>query len=486
MPDFRIQPSFPIASVIDAAGRNAQLQEQAREQGNKSLIEGLQSIGQIGQSLYDTKKRVAQSLALKKSLMPDVPDETARTMEPEQIIHAATILHKTADYDQLLEIMRRMNPNYKPPENAPPSVSQPPTTTPAPVASPPPQTGASLPIDHSADLASISPTIPQSPNVSSPMPFGGASTQTIPSPTPVPIAAPPPKSLRMNPATIALGAKLGLFTPNVPVMTNADALARGSAPKGTHFISAGNSTDQTSWATATPQQQSLARSVYEGRVRPSDVGFRDRGKVTLLANEYATLNGLPPFRSYNADVNATMAKYSTSGKLGQNALSLNTALGHAASAYDAYEAIGNTNQKWLNTPINTLKRQTNDPNVVALGINLNALQGELANVFKNSGATDQEISHWQKYLNEDLTPDQFYGALGKIDDLLKSRLSAMDYQRSQAGGGGGSLISPHAKEISNKLSNIPNKASVGINLQGDDAARLIELRAKKAAGTLKQ
>lgn len=466
MPDFKFNSNFPIASVIDASQRKAQIEQQARENANQSLIAGLQSIGQVGQSLYDTKKRVAQSLALKQALIPTLPDEAARTMDPTQMIQAAGIIHKTADVDQLLEAMRRkmLNPNASTdPQASTQSVI--PSSQPAVATTPVIQPGASLPINHSADLASISPTLPSPPQTTpAPMPFGGASTAPTPSPVPVPIQAPP---LRMNPATIALGKSLGLFTQDEKVMTTQQALDAKSVPKGTIIkdLPRANSTDQVSWATSTPQQQSLAQAMYEGRVRPSDIGFRDRGKVTLLANEYATQNGLPPFRSYNADVNATMAKYATSGKLGQNALSLNTALGHAASAYDSYQAIGNTNEKWLNTPINVLRKQTNDPNVVALGINLNALQGELANVFKNSGATDQEISHWQKYLNEDLTPSQFNGALAKIDDLLKSRLSAMEYQRSQAGGGNGAaLISPHAKEISGRLSKGDNsKAAVTPN-----------------------
>lgn len=453
MPDFKIQPSFPIASVIDAAGRNAQLQQQAREAGNRSLIEGLQSIGQVGQSLYDTKKRVAQSLSLKQALLPNLPDEAARTMDPSQIVAAAGILNKGADVNLLLEMVRNKfgQNNGKTDQSATAN-----TGTVQPVVKTPQNVSVSMSPTPEATLASASPTIPMPAHTepAATMPFGGGSTNPVQAAVPVPITAPPVTPQRMNAATIALGKTMGLFSPQEKVMTTQQALDAGSVQKGTIIkdLPRANSTDQVSWATATPQQQSLAQAMYEGRVRPSDIGFRDRGKVTLLANEYATQNGLPPFRSYNADVNATMAKYATSGKLGQNALSLNTALGHAASAYDSYQAIGNTNQKWLNTPINVLRKQTNDPNVVALGINLNALQGELANVFKNSGATDQEISHWQKYLNEDLTPSQFNGALSKIDDLLKSRLSAMDYQRSQAGGGGGSLISPHAKEISDKLS----------------------------------
>lgn len=468
MPDFRIQPSFPIASVIDAATKNAQLQEHAREAGNKSLLEGLQSIGEVGQSLFDTKKRVAQSLSLGRQF--DIPDEVSRTMDPDQILKVGAIKKGQVDMNMLINLL---HPGAG---GTTPSVSGLPPT---PHTGTPPGTPntASAPLAKpEAVLASTSPTIP--------MPAQGQPDSNIappPQSMPVPIAAPPVKPNMVNAATANMAYKMR----DVPVMTQQAALAKGSTPTGTKIINSSNSTDQASWETATPQQQNLAKAMYEGRVQPSAIGFRDRGKITMLANEYASVNGLAPFRSYNADVNATMARFSTSGKLGQNALSLNTALGHAASAFDSYKALENTNQEWLNVPINKLKEKTNDPNVIALGINLNALQGELANVFKNSGATDQEIGHWKEYLNENLTPGQYIGALSKVDELLRSRLDAMEYQRGQAGGGsGGPLMSPHAKEISKQLSHI-DQASGEIHLQGADANRLSELRAKKAAGTLK-
>src|SRR5689334_16801294 len=103
MPDFRLQPTFPIAPVIDAASRNAQLQERAREVGNQSLVDGLQAIGQIGQSLYDTKKRVAQSLALGQQF--DVAPEVARTMTPEQLLHVGTIKKGGVDMQILLNML---------------------------------------------------------------------------------------------------------------------------------------------------------------------------------------------------------------------------------------------------------------------------------------------------------------------------------------------------------------------------------------------
>lgn len=438
MPDFRLQPSFPIASVVDAAQRNNQIQQQAKEAGNQSLLAGLQSIGQVGESLFNTRQRVAQSLAIGRHL--GVDDNLARTMEPAQVLEAAKIKQHMTDTGFAVNAWRAQL-GLPPLPGA--TTQAPADVTPASQNTPAPAGGAMLTSDTKTT------PLPESNGSAPSAPAAGGSM-------PVPMQAPPiapgmPKQL--NPMEMKLMQHMVDANRPTQVISQADALAHGSVPHGTRIISPSSGTDQLSWETATPQQQNLAKAVYEGRVRPGDIGFKDRSRVTLLANEYATQRGLPPFKSYNADVNATMAKYATSGKLGQNALSLNTALGHAASAYDTYQALGNTDQKWLNVPINKLKTQTNDPNVVALGINLNALQGELANVFKNTGATDQEIGHWKEYLNENLTPNQYVGALSKIDELLKSRLDAMDYQRSQAGGGTGSpLISPHAKQVSDRLS----------------------------------
>lgn len=445
MPDFRLQPSFPIASVIDAASRNAQLQAQSREAGNKALIEGLQSIGQVGQSLYDTKKRVAQSLALGKQF--DIPDDVAKTMDPSQIMQVGAIKKGQVDMNMLINLL---HPGAG--GTAPSVTGLPPTPhTGTPAGSASPGLAASPPPRIEATLASTSPTIP--------MPAQGQPDSNIGLPpglmqpttgqTPVPIAAPPVKPQMVNAATAAMAYKMR----DVPVQSQADALKVGHMQAGTKLINPSTATGQITWEGASPQQQALARAMYEGRVRPSDIGFRERGAMAALANEYGSLNGLPPYKAFNAEINATMGKYATSGKLGQNALSLNTALGHASSAYDSYKALGNTNQEWLNVPINKLRQKTNDPNVVALGINLNALRGELSNVFKNTGGTDQEIASWKEYLNEDLTPSQTIAAMTKVDELLRSRLDAMEFQKSQAGGSGAPLISPHAQKISKDLQN---------------------------------
>lgn len=225
---------------------------------------------------------------------------------------------------------------------------------------------------------------------------------------------------------------------------------RGNASYGSNSIT---------WDTATPEDQALAKSLYEGRITPGALSYRDKGVAVKLANEYAIKNKLPAYQSFSGDVKHGMANSLAFGKLGQNALSLNTALGHANSALEAYQNIGNTNAKFLNVPINKLRTQTNDENVIKLQTTLNALSGELATVFKGSAGTDQEIGKWMNVLNDNLTPSQAKGAIQQVNELLNSRLNALQYQQKNVMGGrpdDRQLLSPHAKQLSQKFSSMGN------------------------------
>lgn len=217
----------------------------------------------------------------------------------------------------------------------------------------------------------------------------------------------------------------------------------------------------TTWESASDQDRNTAKGLYEGRIRAYDLGPRDRGVGVKLANEYALMNKLPPYKSYAGNVAGETAKGFATGKLGMNTLALNTALGHVDSAYKAYQNVANTNTAWVNVPINKLKKSTNDPSIVKLGLTLNALRGELASVFKGSSGTDQDAAAWRDYLTENLTPEQINGAIPQIDELLRSRLSALNYQRSSGMTGRGEtpLLSPHGAEISKKFGEKPKKST---------------------------
>lgn len=97
MPDFNMTPNaFPIASVIDAAQRNAQLQQQAREQGNQSIVQGMQAIANVGNSLYDQRVKMAQALAGAHMYAQEHPELVNPTQTTTQ---APVMRNQTAAYD---------------------------------------------------------------------------------------------------------------------------------------------------------------------------------------------------------------------------------------------------------------------------------------------------------------------------------------------------------------------------------------------------
>jgi hypothetical protein len=207
------------------------------------------------------------------------------------------------------------------------------------------------------------------------------------------------------------------------------------------------------WDNASPEDRRIAVGLYSGTLRPGSVGYREKTKYTGLAAEYGEMIG-KPYVDYTGEVRAGTEKSFAYGKLGQNALSLNTALGHAKSALDAFGRVKNTNAAALNVPLNKIKGKMNDPNIIQTRASLNALRGELATTFKGSGGTDQEIASWMEVLNEGLTPTQADGAIREVNDLLNSRLSALKYQQSSVMGGNPQrqLLSPHAAELNRQFS----------------------------------
>lgn len=216
MPDFRLQPSFPIASVVDAASRNAQLQQQAREAGNQSLIEGLKSIGQVGESIFDTKKRVAQSLALGRQF--DVPDEVSRTMAPEQLMQIGVIKKGNVDMNMLLNMLH------------PGSGATTPQVPATPVSGAPAKSG------NGAILASDTTTTPM-PDSSSPAPVAPS--------VPVPISAPPAVKPVLNKATADLAVKMYSMNKPESVFTNNNGTLTpiGTVPKGSKVLPSQSNTE---------------------------------------------------------------------------------------------------------------------------------------------------------------------------------------------------------------------------------------------------
>lgn len=202
MPDFTLKNNFPMEAVITAAQRKAALEQQARTEGNQQLIQGLQAIGQVGQSLVERRQKIAQALALGKQF--DIPDDVARTMDPSQIVQVATIKKGQIDINMLMNLL---HPGFSPNPAATPTSG---TATPAPASNGAMLTGGPSPSPQPVQQPSASPT------------------PSIPVPVPVPPIAPPKM---VNPAT--MNAAIKIAGQQVPVMTTGEALAKGHVQKGT-------------------------------------------------------------------------------------------------------------------------------------------------------------------------------------------------------------------------------------------------------------
>lgn len=216
----------------------------------------------------------------------------------------------------------------------------------------------------------------------------------------------------------------------------------------------GTDTSALKWESLSPEEQKMAINIYNGNVDPSHIGYRERTRLMMGAEMYADNNKLPPYQSFGGSTKGTVSKSFASGKPAMNVLSLNTAIGHAGTAMDAFNQVNNTNQRWLNVPLNKARTMSNDPNIIKLGVSLNALHGELATVFKGTAGTDQEIGKWMENLSENLTPLQASVAIPQVLELLKSRQSALESMRTRGMSnrpGSGPLLSPHAKEVSDQV-----------------------------------
>lgn len=210
-----------------------------------------------------------------------------------------------------------------------------------------------------------------------------------------------------------------------------------------------NSINSVTWETATPEQRRLAEQMVKGNVIPTDLGFRDRGAVVVLANEYAFKNGLP-FRSYEGNIKKGTAQDFAYGKTAQKSDSLNLALSHSDAAKESFKALDSFDNRLINIPINKFKAYTDDDKVLSLGADLVALRGELANVFKATGATDQEIAAWHDVLNDSLTPNQAVNVINEVQKLLAGRLQGIEYRQENVMKGGSfnrDILTPQSKEI---------------------------------------
>jgi len=165
---------------------------------------------------------------------------------------------------------------------------------------------------------------------------------------------------------------------------------------------------------------------------PGSFAMRDPKWVALMgrAEKYD-----PEFNAAEYQVRYNLRKSFTSGKDKDNLLALNTAIGHIDSLVKAKDELANSNWPTANAATNLLakyfpvseglvKRQGT---ITGVKTKFNAVAGEMANIFKRSGATDQEIKSWKSTITDPstATPAMWDAFINGSLELMGSRISAL-------------------------------------------------------------
>lgn len=186
--------------------------------------------------------------------------------------------------------------------------------------------------------------------------------------------------------------------------------------------------------------------------KPEDGKFKwtgDAGDIataTSVANYDADLNSLRRNPEYYTNLleeatkinpNFNAAKYAErsalrksyqSGDDHKRIQSLNTAVSHLSHLAEAGAALNNPGNLGQNTVRNWLKQTFGLEGKDALAsykTAQEAVAGEMASVFKASGATQKEIDEWKKNFNSNYDKGQLQGSLKEAGQLIGGRLNTL-------------------------------------------------------------
>lgn len=175
-----------------------------------------------------------------------------------------------------------------------------------------------------------------------------------------------------------------------------------------------------------PETAQLVRKIANYEMDLSKVTSLRGGQRERIASLVAMYD--PTFDMTQYSARHALRRDFTSGKGAFNIRSINTAVKHLESLSKAAKQLDNSRIQLWNRVANYAGTQTGDPRVTNFKSAANAVESEMASVFKGMGATDQEIKAWRENLNEAQSPEQLQGAIATMIELMGGRLSAMDSQ----------------------------------------------------------
>jgi hypothetical protein len=226
--------------------------------------------------------------------------------------------------------------------------------------------------------------------------------------------------------------QMGVDAAGNPTMINMGNVGKNAIVKGAqsqkpsygdYTIDASTPEGKMAFVESIPANMRAAvTAIADGSGNIKDLVNIRSGDRAAIFNAVKTIN--PDFDQSDFNVKQKFAIDFTSGKSANNIKSLNTAIGHLETLNDLMVASQNGDVQSVNRVINFAKEQTGNPNITSMKAAIEAIKGEAANAFKQSGATNQEIEAWDGVFKKELSPAQWTSVSKTVTDLLASRAGA--------------------------------------------------------------
>lgn len=190
-------------------------------------------------------------------------------------------------------------------------------------------------------------------------------------------------------------------------------------------------------STLSPEMAQQVKAFAEGRM-PMPSGFALKSPYFQKMLQYITQYD-PSFDAVNYNSRSKTRQDFTSGKSAQSINAINTAIGHLQNLSDSADSLDNSSIPMWNSVKNTFENQTGDPRIATFNTTKKAVVDEVTRVWRGTGGSEGDIKTWSDQLNAAQSPQQLHSVIGRIGDLLESKINSLGETYNQ---GMGTTASP--------------------------------------------
>lgn len=126
-----------------------------------------------------------------------------------------------------------------------------------------------------------------------------------------------------------------------------------------------------------------------------------------------------------------------SGPEARNVTAMNTLIGHLGTLDEAMGALENKDLRLYNTVQNRLRKELGDERIAGFDTAKKAVASEAMRVFRQVGASTQEMQDWEAAITSSGSPAQMRVTIRTLGELLEKRIEAISQQFERTVGNGG-------------------------------------------------